>query len=67
VGCDGLRATFIAVAFYFEDRHGWKGLAEEALVAVGSALLLLFLFVQRRFLKDVGQIVQRAATSRPNL
>ena len=64
VGSEGLGLVLIAVAFYVEDKHRWTGASEATLIDVGSAFLLagVLFFVQRRFLKDVSDVVQKAAT-----
>jgi len=65
IGSWSIGALLIAGAFYTEHFYRWRGVSIDTMVSVGSAFLLadVLFFLQRRFLVEVEEAVERAATS----
>jgi len=55
--------ALIALALAFEHIYDWSGVSEETFVAIGSAFFLagVLFFLERRFLRDVGEVARTAA------
>jgi len=65
IGSWSIGALLIAGAFATEHFYRWRGVSIDTMVSVGSAFLLagVLFFLQRRFLVEVEEAVERAATS----